>query len=620
MALTLLLAAAAALERGALARQAALRILDGDLGDWAAGEVAAADGRYLHLRVETPVATALQGGRHSLRILIDLDDDGDTGRAVDGLGADLEILFGPSGSDGTPRPGVRLSLLERRGRALEIDPTEAGLGLAPVHAATAHEIRLDRRAKLPQPFVKLWRTSTGVRGNYRFVTAGAESDGVARAFQVELPALDRTEAQAPFPARPPEALRLVSWNVERAAPRDKPEPFARILKALEPDVLLLQEWWGATEEELLAWLSAHLPSATPWRAAAAGRLGVAVASRLPLVSLLEEPVKSRGEDGREHPVRFVPALLETDGGLLLVGSVHLKAFGGEESTEDRIRAAQALAVNARLKELLDQQPRAALLVAGDFNLVGTRAGLELLARGLDSDGSDLDPLEALVEGERSAASWRKAGSFCPGRLDYALLAQAARPRSRAVLFDSALIAHADLAARGIRAEDSLCSDHRPLVIDLLAGEGALPPLVPATAEELLARVREPGTGPVLVNFWATWCVPCVAEMNDLLAVHREFEQRGLRLFLVSCDFPEEAQAARRLLAAKGVHFETYIKTGKDDPFIRAIHEPWEGTIPATFVIGADGRIIHFHQGRASYQEFRSMVLDALGERPSRPDR
>ena len=134
---------------------------------------------------------------------------------------------------------------------------------------------------------------------------------------------------------------------------------------------------------------------------------------------------------------------------------------------------------------------------------------------------------------------------------------------------------------------------------------------------MLEEVNEPGAEVVLVNVWATWCAPCIEEMPDLLRLRREF--RGLRLVLVSADFESARQQVRERLAGLGVDFETFRRTGKDMEFINALDERWSGALPASFVYDGEGRLHHFEQGRASYEEFRKLILDVMDGDGSRPE-
>ena len=70
---------------------------------------------------------------------------------------------------------------------------------------------------------------------------------------------------------------------------------------------------------------------------------------------------------------------------------------------------------------------------------------------------------------------------------------------------------------------------------------------PATAGQLREVVRAGGARVVLLNVWATWCVPCREEFPDLMRLRREYRERGLRLVLVSADTDSQLPAARQFL-------------------------------------------------------------------------
>jgi thiol-disulfide isomerase/thioredoxin len=157
---------------------------------------------------------------------------------------------------------------------------------------------------------------------------------------------------------------------------------------------------------------------------------------------------------------------------------------------------------------------------------------------------------------------------------------------------------------------------------LLAGCGrAAPPLIPAGGADLLRLVREPGASAVLVNVWATWCVPCREEFPDLLRLRRDYAARGLRLVLVSGDFDSEIRSARRFLEEQGVDFPTYVKTGRDMEFINAFEPKWSGVLPATFLYDAGGSLRRMWEQKTSYATLEAGVLEVLNQpvgSPARP--
>ncbi|MEO8004304.1 MAG: TlpA disulfide reductase family protein [Betaproteobacteria bacterium] len=86
---------------------------------------------------------------------------------------------------------------------------------------------------------------------------------------------------------------------------------------------------------------------------------------------------------------------------------------------------------------------------------------------------------------------------------------------------------------------------------------------------------------VIVNFWATWCAPCRAEMPALDAYYRRHRDEGLKMLAISMDDPEDANKVRDVMAA----FSFPAAMARDANF-RGYGRIWR--IPLTFVIDRDG--------------------------------
>lgn len=138
-----------------------------------------------------------------------------------------------------------------------------------------------------------------------------------------------------------------------------------------------------------------------------------------------------------------------------------------------------------------------------------------------------------------------------------------------------------------------------------------PPPTPADAPAVLEEVRKPGASAVLVNVWATWCVPCREEFPDILRVAREYRERGLRLVLVSADFSDATADVTEFLTAQGVDFPTLLKAGKDEAFVDGLDRRWTGSIPASFLYDGRGKLVRYWEGKADYKTLEKRVRDAL---------
>lgn len=117
---------------------------------------------------------------------------------------------------------------------------------------------------------------------------------------------------------------------------------------------------------------------------------------------------------------------------------------------------------------------------------------------------------------------------------------------------------------------------------------------------------------VVVNFWATWCAPCKAELPELVEVAERYPGR-VALHFVSLDSPSERDAAEAFLRTHEAPLPSWLKRGKDDPFITAVHDRWTGSIPMTMVYGPDDTVRYFWEGRITGAQLASAIETLLGE-------
>jgi len=145
----------------------------------------------------------------------------------------------------------------------------------------------------------------------------------------------------------------------------------------------------------------------------------------------------------------------------------------------------------------------------------------------------------------------------------------------------------------------------------LSAGTALPPLIPADSQRIVREVHKEGAQAVLVNVWATWCVPCREELPDLVRLERDYAKSGFRLVLVSGDFPDEAESARKFLGELGFESGSFLKDEGDIAFIDGLSPRWSGALPASFLYDGNGKLVDFWEGKASYDEIRGKLLPLL---------
>tara|TARA_Y100000815_G_scaffold275459_1_gene313756 strand:- start:58491 stop:59048 length:558 start_codon:yes stop_codon:yes gene_type:complete len=124
--------------------------------------------------------------------------------------------------------------------------------------------------------------------------------------------------------------------------------------------------------------------------------------------------------------------------------------------------------------------------------------------------------------------------------------------------------------------------------------------------QLESAYFSPDTGKVVVlNFWATWCKPCVKELPAFEELHRKYADSGVEVVLVSLDFPEKLERQVLPFIEKN-NLESKVVL-LDDPnandWIPKVSESWSGAIPATVFIKGDKK--HFYE--------QSFTFEALEE-------
>ena len=104
---------------------------------------------------------------------------------------------------------------------------------------------------------------------------------------------------------------------------------------------------------------------------------------------------------------------------------------------------------------------------------------------------------------------------------------------------------------------------------------------------------------VLLDFWATWCVPCRVELPNLELLHRDFKDKGLLVLGVDTEEPKDQTA---FMEKFGYTFRFLVDPNEKVKNLYAV-----GGIPATVLIDKDGNIQMFDTGAASYDSLRETV-------------
>ena len=113
---------------------------------------------------------------------------------------------------------------------------------------------------------------------------------------------------------------------------------------------------------------------------------------------------------------------------------------------------------------------------------------------------------------------------------------------------------------------------------------------------------------LLINIWATWCVPCREEFPDLVKLSQLYQDE-LDLVAISVDFIEDIETKiEPFLKQNKVEFPVYLNGFKnDEQLINYFSKAWNGAIPATFIYNQQGRKAKFLEGKHSIKSFSSLI-------------
>jgi peroxiredoxin len=133
-------------------------------------------------------------------------------------------------------------------------------------------------------------------------------------------------------------------------------------------------------------------------------------------------------------------------------------------------------------------------------------------------------------------------------------------------------------------------------------------------EEGVAKLARNDTKKLLVvNVWATWCGPCVAELPEFVTMNRMYRKRPFQLVTISLDDPAKKEDALKVLRDKHVACTNYLASFKErDKFADRLDKDWEGPLPHTLVIAPGGKVLYRKTGSIDPLELKRVIVGYLG--------
>jgi thiol-disulfide isomerase/thioredoxin len=134
--------------------------------------------------------------------------------------------------------------------------------------------------------------------------------------------------------------------------------------------------------------------------------------------------------------------------------------------------------------------------------------------------------------------------------------------------------------------------------------------IPVVDENWIQNKIENRNGKILfVNFWATWCVPCVEEFPDLVRIYNEHKNSDFEFLSISVDLPSEIETkVKPFLNEQSAEFPVVVVEEKrSDEIINLINPEWSGAVPATVIYDEKGIRREFISEAKSFDAFHTSI-------------
>ena len=146
------------------------------------------------------------------------------------------------------------------------------------------------------------------------------------------------------------------------------------------------------------------------------------------------------------------------------------------------------------------------------------------------------------------------------------------------------------------------------LLAFLSSPSGAQPIEVLTLEQLQAKAANQTNDTLyVVNFWATWCKPCVAEMPYFEKAAKTFATQKVKFIFVSLNYAREQSMVSDFVKKNKVQSTCYLlNAGNPNSWIDKIEPEWSGSIPAT-IMYKHGKKVFFREGEFTQTELDSII-------------
>jgi thiol-disulfide isomerase/thioredoxin len=100
----------------------------------------------------------------------------------------------------------------------------------------------------------------------------------------------------------------------------------------------------------------------------------------------------------------------------------------------------------------------------------------------------------------------------------------------------------------------------------------------------------------VINFWATWCKPCVEEIPHFEKLYATYKNQKVKVIMVSCDFKKQLET-----------IVVFMNEPNPNNWIDKVDEKFTGAIPATLIINGSSNFRYFSEGETTYERLEQVI-------------
>jgi thiol-disulfide isomerase/thioredoxin len=117
---------------------------------------------------------------------------------------------------------------------------------------------------------------------------------------------------------------------------------------------------------------------------------------------------------------------------------------------------------------------------------------------------------------------------------------------------------------------------------------------------------------VLIDFWATWCKPCVTALPNLNRLYADLGPRGLQIVGINEDGQRNAAKVKPFAKTQGIRYPVLLDLDREaQSRLKAL------VLPTTLLLDADGNVVHTSLGPADFAVLRTKIESLLGDAPTK---